>query len=109
MRVSDKVFTSVFLTDLMGNRDKLLKLQHQASTGKKFDMPSEDPIGSVRSVRLNRILSENEQYTKNMDEAISWLSATESALDHLTSITHTVRERVIQGLTIPSPRSIGRP
>lgn len=97
MRVSDKVFISVFLTDLMGNREKLLKLQHQASTGKKFDLPEEDPIGSVRSLRLNRILGENEQFTKNMDEAISWLSATESALDQLTSIIHTVRERVIQG------------
>ncbi|MBC7240609.1 MAG: flagellar hook-associated protein FlgL, partial [Chloroflexi bacterium] len=97
MRVSDKVFSSVFLTDLMGNRDKLLKLQHQASTGKKFDMPEEDPVGAVRSLRLNRILNENEQFSKNMDEAISWLNATESALDQLTSIVHKVRERVIQG------------
>lgn len=97
MRVSDKVFSSVFLTDLMRNRDKLLKLQHQASTGKKFDMPEEDPVGAVRSLRLNRILNENEQFSKNMDEAISWLNATESALDQLTSIVHKVRERVIQG------------
>jgi len=97
VRVSDKVFTSVFLTDLMGNRDKLLKLQHQASTGKKFDMPEEDPVGAVRSLRLNRILNENGQFTKNMDEALSWLNATESALDQLTSIIQTVRERVIQG------------
>ncbi|GEM_PF-743156 len=97
MRVSDKVFTSVFLTDLMGNRDRLLKLQHQASTGKKFDLPEEDPVGSVRSMRLNRVLNENGQFSKNMDEAIAWLSATESALDQATSIIHIVRERVIQG------------
>ncbi|MCD6364131.1 MAG: flagellar hook-associated protein FlgL [Synergistetes bacterium] len=97
MRVSDKVFIRRFLTDLMDSREKLLKLEHQNATGKKFDLPEEDPVGSVRSMRLHRVLNENGQFTKNMDEAISWLNITDSALDHLTSIIHRVRERTIAG------------
>jgi flagellar hook-associated protein 3 FlgL len=73
----------------------MLDLQRQMSTGKLYQRPSDNPIGVVRELSIDTSLVENGQYIKNLDDAISWLSYTDSALDQVTNVAQRLRELAI--------------
>lgn len=75
--------------------NRLDKHQQKMSTGKKFNMPSDDPIGVSRSLELNTARSELEQYKKNAEDATSWLEITESAIADLGNVLQRVRELAV--------------
>ncbi len=43
-------------------------------------MPSDDPIGASKSLKFNTDISKLEQYKRNAEDAMSWMTDTESAL-----------------------------
>ena len=57
------------------------------STQKKVSRPSDDPVVSIRALRLRSNVTEVTQYySKNIPDAESWLDVTEDALKNLTEI-----------------------
>lgn len=66
--------------------------QRQLSTGRKINLPSDNPAGLVKSLRLRTNLLEGEQYLANIGEAINFMETTDSALDNIDSIIQRVRE-----------------
>jgi flagellar hook-associated protein 3 FlgL len=97
MRVTNGMMVNNLLKNLSGSRDRLDEYNRQLSTGKKFDMPSQDPTGVARSMSLNSTLNGNEQYTDNIDQAITWTETTEGALSDATGILQSVRELAVYG------------
>lgn len=61
------------------------KLQGQISDGKRITEPSDDPIGAQRVAQLSRTLSDNEQFTRNMDAAMTKLTLAESAVGSMAN------------------------
>ncbi len=94
-RITNNMITFRLLTDLQNNISKLSKYQHQLATGKKFDRPSDNPVGAVRELQLGTSLTENKQYNSNLDDAVSWLSFTDSALDQIQNVVHRIRELTV--------------
>lgn len=74
------------------------KLQEQVSSGKKVNKPSDDPVTAVRGMHYRSSLNEIEQYKRNADEGLSWMSTTDEALSEVTSVLQRVRELTVQGL-----------
>lgn len=74
------------------------KYQEQVSTGKKVSRPSDDPITAVRSMYYRSTLNDIEQFKRNADEGLSWMTTTDEALGEVTSVLQRVRELTIQGL-----------
>jgi flagellar hook-associated protein 3 FlgL len=72
------------------------KTEQMLATGKKFSLPSEDPIGVSRSLRLNTDVANMEQYKRNVEDAQSWLDTTESALDNMVDIFQRTKELTLQ-------------
>jgi len=62
------------------------KLQYQTATGKKFRVPSDDPIGASKSLKFNTDLSKVEQYQRNAKDATSWMTETEGALKEINEV-----------------------
>ena len=64
------------------------------STQKKVSRPSDDPVVSIRALRLRSNVTEVTQYySKNIPDAESWLDVTEDALKNLTEIiTNMIRQ-----------------
>ncbi|HHV53726.1 MAG TPA: flagellar hook-associated protein FlgL, partial [Synergistaceae bacterium] len=85
----------IFLSDMHKNLTRMLDLQRQMSTGKLYQRPSDNPIGVVRELSIDTSLVENGQYIKNLDDAISWLSYTDSALNQVTNVAQRLRELAI--------------
>jgi len=97
MRITNGMMVSGLMTNLQNNMERLNEYNRQLSTGKKFDVPSDDPTGAIRSMGLNTTLSNQEQYIKNVDEGITWLGVTEEALSQVTDVVQRTRELAVYG------------
>lgn len=89
--------TSNLMQNLNNNRERLDKFNRQLSTGKKFSRPSQDPTGVARSMDLNNTIENNEQYVKNVDQAIAWSQATDSAFNQAGKVLQRSRELAVRG------------
>ncbi|SMC39834.1 flagellar hook-associated protein FlgL [Sporomusa malonica] len=92
MRVTNNMITYNFLTSLNKSLERQNKIQEQLTDGKQLHRPSDNPVKSIRALRANVSLVENEQYTQNLNDAISWMESTDSAMSNLSSIAIKFKE-----------------
>lgn len=85
------------LGNLSDSKERLDEYNRQLSTGKKFDMPSQNPTGTVRSMDLESTISSNKQYTRNINQSLTWIKSTEGTLSHANDILHRTRELAVKG------------
>lgn len=98
MRITNKIMQNNSMSNI--NTNKLLqdKLNTQMSSGKKINRPSEDPVIAIRALRLRTTLTEVTQYCdKNVEDADSWLTLTEDAIETVISIIDDMREQCNKG------------
>lgn len=82
MRITNKIIQNNAITNINNNKVMEDNLNTQLATGKKVNRPSDDPVIAIRALRLRTNLSEVQQYyKKNVPDANSWLTITESAID----------------------------
>ena len=87
MRITNKIMQRNNLSNINTNKVYQDKLSTQMSTQKKVNRPSDDPVVSIRALRLRSNVTEVTQYySKNIPDAESWLNVTEEALKNLTEI-----------------------
>lgn len=96
MRITNNMLVDNMLFNLNANLGRLDTLNQQYATGKKFQVPSDDPIGASKSLKLNTDLSKVEQYKRNADDANSWMKETESALVGIGSVLHRAYELTVE-------------
>lgn len=94
MRITNKIMQRNNLSNINTNKVYQDKLSTQMSTQKKVNRPSDDPVVSIRALRLRSNVTEVTQYySKNIPDAESWLDVTEDALKNLTEIiTSMIRQ-----------------
>lgn len=97
MRITNKVLSQSYLTDLNRNLQNMKKYQEQLASGKEIRRPSDNPFKVARSMELNTSLRANARYQENIDEASGWLQTTDSALGQFGDVLQRVRELTIQG------------
>ena len=98
MRITNKIIQNNSLSNI--NTNKLLedKYNTQMSTGKKIIRPSDDPVIAIRSLRLRTTYSEITQYRdKNTEDADSWLTVTEDAIDTVIDVVTSMIEEFNTG------------
>ena len=87
MRITNKIMQRNNLSNINTNKVYQDKLSTKMSTQKKVSRPSDDPVVSIRALRLRSNVTEVTQYySKNIPDAESWLDVTEDALKNLTEI-----------------------
>lgn len=97
MRVTQSMISRTVVNNINRNLERLSRAQEQMSSGKVVSRPSDDPIALARIMILKSTLSQDEQYTKNMEDAIGWLDTSESALNSATAALQRARELTIYG------------
>lgn len=97
MRVTNRMLATTVLHNLETNLERLMKLQNQMSSGKLVSRPSDNPMALSRIMSLRTALAEQEQYTRNMEDAMGFLDASEGALAKFTDTLQRVRELTIYG------------
>ena len=97
MRVTNNMLISNMMRNLNSSLKRMQRVHNQMSSGKRFSMPSEDPVGVARSLKLRADINENRQFKKNAEDALSWLETTETALMQIKEVLQRARELAVQG------------
>ena len=100
MRVTMSMLSERVRSNLIASSDQLLRAQNMVTTGKRISTPSDDPIGTGKSLSLRSALSSIEQYTRNIDVAQSQLTVTSAALD---SVVNSVQQLRTLAISAASP------
>lgn len=95
MRIADKMQFDQVKNNVGKNRQQMQELQNQAATQKRVTKPSDDPLAASR-VLSNRIdLQSNQQFTKNLGYAKSFLEITDQALNDISEVLMRAKELAI--------------
>ncbi|ORX24536.1 flagellar hook-associated protein FlgL [Thermoanaerobacterium sp. PSU-2] len=97
MRVTNNMLVMDFMNDYNKNLERLQKDQNMLSTGEKVSKPSDDPVAVASILRIKTEIARNNAYTKNTDDAKSWLSLTDTALGQIGDMLQNARELAVQG------------
>ena len=95
MRITNSQITATMHNSMNGNSAQLGKLMQQLSSNKLILLPSDDPIASMRVMRVEREEASLEQYRKNIDNVSSSLSTQEANLKSISDAILNVRDRLV--------------
>jgi flagellar hook-associated protein 3 FlgL len=96
MRITLGMMAATSLRNIQANQSRSEVLQNQITSGSRITRPSDDPIGAAQAISLQEGLDQSTQYGRNIDQATSWLNATDSALGSVTDALHRARELAVQ-------------
>lgn len=96
MRITNNMLIANMMRNLNSNYEKMDNIQQQLSTGKKFQLPSDDPIGVSKSLKLHTDVAMIEQHKRNLSDARSWLEVTEDSISQMGDIIQRARELTVQ-------------
>lgn len=105
LRITSNMMNSQLMLNLNRNAQAMNNTQNQLATGRKLNKPSDDPVGITYSLRYRGELASNDQYTKNVDSALSWLDFNDTVLDQTGSVIQRLRELTVQASTGSNPQS----
>ena len=97
MRVTHGMLMRSTLTDINESARKVSHTQRKLSSGKEITRPSDDPFGTSRALALRSDIEATRQYQRNVNEAVAWQSATDTALSKIGDVLHRARELAIRG------------
>lgn len=95
MRITNAQITATMHNSMNGNSAQLGKIMQQLATNKRLLLPSDDPIASVRVMRVQREEASLEQYRKNIDNVSGSLSTQEANLTSMSDAMLNVRDRLL--------------
>lgn len=96
MRISTAAFNRVPSEAIIRQQSELAKTQNEIATQKRIQTPSDDPIGAVHLIELNRTLAESDQFGASIGAATARLSTEEQALTDAGSILQRARELIVE-------------
>lgn len=100
MRITNSIMMNNSMNNINKNKVLMDKLFTQISTTKKLQKPSDDPIAAIRALRLRSTEAEINQYLeKNVEDAESWMTNTEEALNNLEDMIAKIDEYYNQGVS----------
>jgi flagellar hook-associated protein 3 FlgL len=95
LRVTNKMLSNNFLSDMNRNMQSLKTIQQQMTSGKNFAKPSDDPFNVARSMQMHTSIGANKQYNKNINNTINWMDTTDTSLGQLGNVFQSIREKLV--------------
>lgn len=95
MRVTENTNYNVIRDNIHRSKSRMEELQHQTSTLRKLNQPSDDPIGAAKVLELRTDKVNNDQYQMNAKMAETFLNNTDHALGDLSEIIQRLKEIAI--------------
>ena len=108
MRITNNMLINNMTYNLNGTLQRLERLQYEATAGKRFRVPSDDPIAASKSLKFNTDISKVEQYIRNAKDAQSWMKETESALNEIKAVLHRANELTVQAANGPTTEDLDK-
>lgn len=90
MRVSNQIRHQTFLTDLNQRLENLYRLQRELSTGRRLQVPSDDPIDASQALRVNTCLKRQDQFLRNIEDGQNWVNFCDARLRQITDLMNEI-------------------
>ncbi|MCL5256752.1 MAG: flagellar hook-associated protein FlgL [Chloroflexi bacterium] len=97
MRVTSQMMSNTVLNNLAQNVQRMEKYQAQMSSGKRLNNLSDDPVALVRALTLRSTMEQNDQYSRSIDSAKSWLNTTDVNLGAVNDLLIRATELATNG------------
>jgi len=108
-RVTHQTVQRSTLANLQVNLSRIADLQGRLSGGKVITKPSDDPAGTASALRMRGDLRVTQQYQRNADDGVGWLTTVDASLQASVTALRQVRNLVVQGASTgasgPVPRA----
>ncbi|MCL2747421.1 MAG: flagellar hook-associated protein FlgL [Oscillospiraceae bacterium] len=91
-RITNSMLVNHFNKNLHTNMSRMDKYQTQMATSRKITRLSDDPVNVMKSLSARSRLSSLEQYQRNLSDAQSWLTQSETAAGELNEIIKRLYE-----------------
>ncbi|MBU1161898.1 MAG: flagellar hook-associated protein FlgL, partial [Proteobacteria bacterium] len=96
MRVANKAIYDSVTYNLGSISEELNKANEIATTGKRINNLSDDPVGLTQSLNIRSTLASIEQMGRNISYGNSWLTVSESALTSVQNIISDTKVLCVQ-------------
>ncbi|SEL17534.1 flagellar hook-associated protein 3 FlgL [Blastococcus sp. DSM 46786] len=108
MRITQRAVALTSLQGLNRGLDSFGKLQQQLTSGRLLNAPSDSPTGTNKAMQIRSEQAAVEQFGRNIADADSWLSITDSTLQNMLDVTRRVRDLTVQGASTGSSSEASR-
>lgn len=81
MRITNKIIAAQAKDAIFKNTQWLQKSQAAIASGKRINKPSDDPVGTTQVMKQRAQIDRIDQFTKNIDDGLSFLNHTDTVLD----------------------------
>ena len=95
-RITQRTIAQRTTGNLQLSLRRMSETQERLSSGKVISKPSDDPVGTVSALRLRSNIRSTEQYVRNADDALGWLSAADNTLTSSLTQIRRVRDLTLQ-------------
>jgi flagellar hook-associated protein 3 FlgL len=95
MRITNSQLTSIMHGSMNRNSAELARVMQQMASGQRLLLPSDDPIASVRVLRVQRSEASLEQYRSNIANVSGNLSTQEANLQSVSDAMLNVRDLLL--------------
>lgn len=96
-RTTSSLMTQTMLRNLQGGLSDLARLQAQATSQRVLAASSDDPAAAAKVLGVHQAQSKNEQYARNVNDGLAWVTTVDTALSASTSLMGRVRDLTLQG------------
>lgn len=97
MRITAQELNRQMLHVINDRNYDMSKLQEQIASGKRLLRPSDDPVDVANTLKLETKLKEFTQFKKNINDGLSYMNVTSSAIESMDTLMQRIRELAIQG------------
>jgi flagellar hook-associated protein 3 FlgL len=95
-RITQSTMSMTALRGLQTSLGLVQDLQQQLSSGKRVNVPSDDPASTAAAMTFRSQRAADEQYMRNADTATARLNVTDNALTQLSDRLRSARDLMIQ-------------
>ena len=97
VRISQKSLFTNFVNNMNMSLSSLVDLNIQASSQKRVNKPSDDPVGASRILSYRNQIDAVRQYQENVDTAQGWLGLADQTLLQVSTVITRAKELAEQG------------
>jgi flagellar hook-associated protein 3 FlgL len=96
MRITELTVIKNLIDNIDKTREKINQVQFKIATGKEINTVSDDPYIANSIMNLKAMINRNEQFQKNIDDAIDFLTATGDALDNFINTLIDIKSLLVE-------------
>jgi flagellar hook-associated protein 3 FlgL len=99
MRVTNNMLSTQFLSGYQTTLSRMADIQEKVSASRNINKPSDNPVGAARNLQFTAAASTNALFTQNANDAISWMTTSDSNLQTISTTMTNIRTAISSAIS----------